>query len=49
VIASGTPEALLKNNTDQVQQFMQGLPDGPVPFHFSDDDMLEDLCTQERW
>lgn len=48
VIASGTPEALLSNETDQVQQFMQGLPDGPVPFHFSDDDMLEDLCAQEK-
>jgi phospholipid/cholesterol/gamma-HCH transport system ATP-binding protein len=47
VIASGTPETLLNNNTDQVQQFMQGLPDGPVPFHFSDDDIMEDLCSQE--
>jgi phospholipid/cholesterol/gamma-HCH transport system ATP-binding protein len=47
VIASGTPEALLNNSTDQVQQFMQGLPDGPVPFHFSDDNILEDLCSQE--
>jgi phospholipid/cholesterol/gamma-HCH transport system ATP-binding protein len=47
VIASGTPAALLKDDTEQVKQFMQGLPDGPVPFHFSDDDLLQDLYTQE--
>lgn len=47
VIASGTPEELLNNKTEQVQQFMQGLPDGPVPFHFSTDDMLTDLFSQE--
>ncbi len=48
VIASGTPEELLSNTTDQVRQFMRGLPDGPVPFHFSKDDMLTDLFSQER-
>lgn len=48
VIASGTPEELLNNTTDQVKQFMRGLPDGPVPFHFSKDDMLTDLFSQER-
>lgn len=47
VIASGTPEDLLENKTEQVRQFMQGLPDGPVPFHFSSDDMLTDLFLQE--
>ncbi|SIT02978.1 phospholipid/cholesterol/gamma-HCH transport system ATP-binding protein [Neptunomonas antarctica] len=47
VIASGTPAQLLKDDTEQVKQFMQGLPDGPVPFHFSDDDLLQDLYTQE--
>ncbi|WP_372741757.1 ABC transporter ATP-binding protein [Neptunomonas sp.] len=47
VIASGTPEELLNNKTEQVQQFMRGLPDGPVPFHFSTDDMLTDLFSQE--
>ncbi|SFG76529.1 phospholipid/cholesterol/gamma-HCH transport system ATP-binding protein [Neptunomonas qingdaonensis] len=47
VIASGTPEELLNNDTEQVQQFMRGLPDGPVPFHFSTDDMLTDLFSQE--
>ncbi|WP_428033543.1 ATP-binding cassette domain-containing protein [Amphritea sp.] len=34
VIAHGTPEQLKQNNSEQVRQFMQGLPDGPVPFHF---------------
>lgn len=43
VLASGTPQALKENTSAQVRQFMHGLPDGPVPFHFSDDDILQDL------
>lgn len=34
VIGQGTPEALMKNGSSWVKQFMQGLPDGPVPFHY---------------
>jgi len=34
VIAHGTPEELQQNDSEQVRQFMCGLPDGPVPFHF---------------
>ncbi|MCV6591075.1 MAG: ATP-binding cassette domain-containing protein [Marinobacterium sp.] len=43
VIARGTPEQLSKDSSDQVQQFMEGLPDGPVPFHFPADDYQTDL------
>jgi phospholipid/cholesterol/gamma-HCH transport system ATP-binding protein len=43
VIASGTPEELSKVESEQVKQFMHGLPDGPVPFHFPADDLVGDL------
>ncbi|NVK44124.1 MAG: ATP-binding cassette domain-containing protein [Oceanospirillaceae bacterium] len=34
VIAHGTPKELAQVESEQVRQFMQGLPDGPVPFHY---------------
>jgi phospholipid/cholesterol/gamma-HCH transport system ATP-binding protein len=34
VIAQGTPEGLLEDESPKVKQFIQGLPDGPVPFHY---------------
>lgn len=43
VIGEGTPEQLLNHQSPLVQQFMQGLPDGPVPFHFSAADYHSDL------
>jgi phospholipid/cholesterol/gamma-HCH transport system ATP-binding protein len=43
VIGEGTPEQLLNHSSVQVQQFMQGLPDGPVPFHFQAADYHSEL------
>lgn len=34
VIGQGTPKQLMEDSSSWVQQFMQGLPDGPVPFHY---------------
>lgn len=34
VVAHGTPEELETNRSNWVRQFMQGLADGPVPFHY---------------
>ena len=34
VIGHGTPDELRNNDSALVQQFLQGQPDGPVPFHF---------------
>lgn len=34
VIGQGTPESILHNNSVELQQFIKGLPDGPVPFHY---------------
>lgn len=45
VIGQGTPESIQQDSCDQLKQFLQGLPDGPVPFHFPsktlEDDLLE--------
>jgi len=35
VIAQGTPADLQQSTDSWIQQFIQGLPDGPVPFHYS--------------
>lgn len=45
VIGSGTPEQMLAHSSPLVQQFLQGLSDGPVPFHFNaapyDEELLD--------
>ena len=43
VIAQGTPEEMQKSPSPQVQQFMAGQPDGPVPFHFQAAPFIEEL------
>ena len=34
VVASGKPAELADSASEEVRQFMHGLPDGPVPFHY---------------
>jgi len=43
VVGQGTPEALDRTDSEWVRQFMKGLPDGPVPFHYPAPDYREDL------
>lgn len=43
VIAQGTAEEMRQSDSEQVKQFMNGLPDGPVPFHYPASDYLDDL------
>ncbi|MEX0943130.1 MAG: ATP-binding cassette domain-containing protein [Pseudomonadales bacterium] len=43
VIGSGPPDELLKETAPRVQQFIKGLPDGPVPFHYPAADYEEEL------
>ena len=43
VIEHGTPEALARSPSPWVRQFMNGLPDGPVPFHYPAPDYATDL------
>jgi phospholipid/cholesterol/gamma-HCH transport system ATP-binding protein len=33
-VASGTPAELARSELPEVRQFMGGLADGPVPFHY---------------
>ncbi|MBD3610996.1 MAG: ATP-binding cassette domain-containing protein [Hydrogenovibrio crunogenus] len=43
IIAEGTAESLLESSSDYVKQFLQGLPDGPVPFDYPTKPYLQDL------
>ncbi|MGF2684885.1 ATP-binding cassette domain-containing protein [Marinobacter sp. DUT-3] len=42
VIGEGTPDELRQHPSEQVQQFLQGQPDGPVPFHYPAADAATD-------
>jgi phospholipid/cholesterol/gamma-HCH transport system ATP-binding protein len=43
VVASGTPRELKEHPSPVVHQFMDGLADGPVPFHYPAPDYHEEL------
>ena len=43
VLGHGTPAELMASQDPQIRQFMQGIPDGPVPFHFPAVDYRSDL------
>jgi phospholipid/cholesterol/gamma-HCH transport system ATP-binding protein len=43
VIAHGTPEELRSNPDPQVQQFLLGDADGPVPFRYPSEPLVEEL------
>jgi len=43
IIGEGTPQALQQSKSDYVRQFMEGLPDGPVPYQYPAKDYYDDL------
>ncbi len=44
-VIAGGPSDLVQNSADaQVKQFIHGLPDGPVPFHFDACDLASDIA-----
>ncbi len=45
VVGQGTPEAMQRDDSPWVRQFMHGQPDGPVPFHYPAPPLREDLLT----
>ena len=45
VVAQGSPEELQRSDSEWAQQFLQALPDGPVPFHYPAPDFREDLLA----
>ena len=46
VVERGSPEALSGSPSQWVQQFMRGLPDGPVHFHYPAPELEKDLLPQ---
>jgi phospholipid/cholesterol/gamma-HCH transport system ATP-binding protein len=47
VVARGTPEELERNKSAWVRQFLEGLADGPVPFHYPSLDYATQLLGEE--
>jgi len=48
VVASGSPAELQQSNLDVVRQFMNGVADGPVPFHYPAPDYFGQLLAEPR-
>lgn len=47
VVAGGTPRQLGESPSEVVRQFMKGLADGPVPFHFPAQDYALELLAAD--
>ena len=47
VAASGSPDEMHNTSSDLVRQFMHGMADGPVAFHFSAPDYAEQLLGRD--
>jgi len=43
VLGHGTPAELMESDNPRIRQFMKGIADGPVPFHFPAADYRRDL------
>lgn len=43
IVEHGPPSVLQHSSNSRVSQFMQGLPDGPVPFHYPAQSYVDDL------
>ena len=43
VVGQGPPDKMRGSESDWVRQFLQGLPDGPVPFHYPAPDFSRDM------
>jgi phospholipid/cholesterol/gamma-HCH transport system ATP-binding protein len=48
IIATGTPDEIRASPNGEVQQFINGEPDGPVPLKLSQDDYVTRLLGQPR-
>jgi phospholipid/cholesterol/gamma-HCH transport system ATP-binding protein len=46
-VASGSPAELQQNNSEMVRQFMHGLPDGPVAFHYEAPDYSQQILGRD--
>ncbi len=48
VVASGSPEDMKENCSAVVMQFMNGMADGPVPFHYPAPDYSSQLLSRDK-
>jgi len=46
VIGQGTPKTIMEDGSDELKQFLQGLPDGPVPFHYPAPAIADELIQR---
>lgn len=46
VVCHGTPDELKNSQSAMVRQFLEGMPDGPVKFHYPATDYAEDLLAE---
>ena len=47
VVGAGTPQEMYTQDSPRVQQFINGLPDGPVPFHYPAADFKDELLRDK--
>ena len=43
IIGQGSPQDLKKDDSPRLRQFLKGLPDGPVPFHYPAPEYMDSL------
>jgi phospholipid/cholesterol/gamma-HCH transport system ATP-binding protein len=46
VIGKGSTAAISQDQSEQLQQFLHGLPDGPVAFHYPANSLVKDLIEE---
>ncbi|MDF5938549.1 ATP-binding cassette domain-containing protein [Pseudomonas aeruginosa] len=46
VLGHGTPDVLTETDDPRIRQFVKGIPDGPVPFHYPARDYRADLLGE---
>ncbi len=48
LMAAGSPDELINSDSEFVQQFVNGKPDGPMPFHYPARCLQDDLLGSEQ-
>ena len=48
IIGQGTPKEIQQSDSQWVQQFMTGAADGPVHFHYTAKDYVDDLLSSGK-
>ena len=48
IIGQGSPKDLKKDDSPRLKQFLNGLPDGPVPFHYPAPEYMDSLIENKN-